>query len=55
MGSDSLSPFLKDPTKGAFVLCKTSNPGSNELQTLPIVGKYYLSTLFIFFDLLCLP
>jgi orotidine 5'-phosphate decarboxylase subfamily 2 len=36
MGSDSLRPFLADPAKGAFVLCKTSNPGSNDLQTLTL-------------------
>merc|ERR1712216_394337 len=32
---DSLNPFTAaDPSKGAFVLCKTSNPSSNEVQTL---------------------
>ena len=34
MGSDSVSPFTKDPAKGVFVLCKTSNPSSRELQEL---------------------
>ena len=38
MGTDSVAPFTSDPTKGAFVLCKTSNPSSSELQEL------YLST-----------
>jgi orotate phosphoribosyltransferase len=38
MGGDSLEPFLKDATKGAFVLCKTSNPGSNEVQTLRLAS-----------------
>jgi uridine monophosphate synthetase len=38
MGGDSLEPFLKDGTKGAFVLCKTSNPGSNEVQTLKLAS-----------------
>lgn len=38
MGGDSLQPFLKNPTKGVFVLCKTSNPGSNELQTAEIAA-----------------
>merc|ERR1719310_1950730 len=39
MGWDSLAPFV-DPkkgygaTKGAFVLCKTSNPSSKDVQTL---------------------
>ena len=36
MGSDSISPFLKDASKGVFVLCKTSNPSSDELQTLRV-------------------
>ncbi len=37
MGSDAIKPFLKDITerdKSAFVLCKTSNPSSVELQDL---------------------
>eukprot|EP00929_Paragymnodinium_shiwhaense_P013307 TRINITY_DN121177_c0_g1_i1.p1 TRINITY_DN121177_c0_g1~~TRINITY_DN121177_c0_g1_i1.p1 ORF type:complete len:537 (-),score=148.16 TRINITY_DN121177_c0_g1_i1:101-1651(-) len=43
MGWDSLAPFV-DPkkgygaTKGAFVLCKTSNPSSADVQTLRTVG-----------------
>lgn len=32
MGQDSVAPFLQDKSKGAFVLVKTSNPGSNDLQ-----------------------
>lgn len=35
MGRDSIAPFLTDPTKAAIVVCKSSNPGSNDLQTLP--------------------
>lgn len=38
MGRDSLQPFLDYPTKGVFVICKTSNPGSNDFQTLKIAG-----------------
>jgi orotidine 5'-phosphate decarboxylase subfamily 2 len=34
MGYDSVKPFLSDPNKGCFVLCKTSNGSSNEFQTL---------------------
>ena len=39
MGWDSVAPFVTDAfaNKGAFVLCKTSNPGSNDLLTLPLV------------------
>jgi uridine monophosphate synthetase len=38
MGGDSLAPFLKHADRGVFVLCKTSNKGSNELQTLRLEG-----------------
>jgi len=33
-GSDSIEPFLNYSEKGVFVLCKTSNPGSNDFQSL---------------------
>jgi uridine monophosphate synthetase len=36
LGRDSLEPFLNRPGKGGFVLCKTSNPGADELQNLPV-------------------
>ncbi len=36
LGRDSLTPFLSDPSKGAFLLCKTSNPGSGDLQDLAL-------------------
>lgn len=32
MGFDSLQPYLKYPGKGAFLLCRTSNPGGDDLQ-----------------------
>jgi uridine monophosphate synthetase len=38
LGYDSLTPFLEDPAKGVFLLCKTSNPGSGDLQDLPVEG-----------------
>ena len=34
LGEDSLEPFLRNEKKGAIVLCKTSNPGSGDLQDL---------------------
>lgn len=37
MGGDTLEPFTCRPEKGAFVLCRTSNPGSAELQDLELV------------------
>jgi uridine monophosphate synthetase len=38
LGQDSLEPFLSDPERGAFLLCKTSNPGSRDLQDLTLAG-----------------
>jgi orotidine-5'-phosphate decarboxylase len=32
MGFDSLAPYLKYHGKGAFLLCRTSNPGGDDLQ-----------------------
>lgn len=34
LGLDSIQPFLTDSQKGVFLLCKTSNPGSADLQDL---------------------
>jgi uridine monophosphate synthetase len=38
MGFDSIEPFVsgKYQTKGCFLLCKTSNPGSNDLLALTL-------------------
>jgi len=38
LGQDSLAPFLRNPQKGVFLLCKTSNPGAGDLQDLEIVS-----------------
>ena len=32
MGFDSVEPYLKYEGKGAFLLCRTSNPGGDDLQ-----------------------
>jgi len=34
LGKDSIEPFIQNPEKGIFLLCKTSNPGSGDLQDL---------------------
>ncbi|HEX9028546.1 MAG TPA: orotidine-5'-phosphate decarboxylase [Anaerolineales bacterium] len=39
LGYDSLQPFLKDPQRGVFLLCKTSNAGSADLQDLTVLGS----------------
>jgi orotidine-5'-phosphate decarboxylase len=36
LGGDALAPFFAYPDRGVFVLCKTSNPGSGELQNLTL-------------------
>lgn len=36
LGQDAIDPFIKESTHGAFVLCKTSNPGSGDLQDLEL-------------------
>lgn len=36
LGKDSLEPFIEDPGKGCFLLCKTSNPGSDDIQNLTL-------------------
>jgi len=33
MGFDSVAPYLKHAGKGAFLLCRTSNPGGDDLQS----------------------
>ena len=33
MGFDSVAPYLKHHDKGAFLLCRTSNPGGDDLQS----------------------
>jgi orotidine-5'-phosphate decarboxylase len=36
LGEDALAPFLRYPDRGVIVVCKTSNPGSGELQDLAV-------------------
>ncbi|MFM7533329.1 MAG: orotidine-5'-phosphate decarboxylase [Rubrivivax sp.] len=38
MGFDSLEPFLRHAGKGVIVLCRTSNPGGDDLQSLMLEG-----------------
>ena len=39
LGTDSLEPFLKTPGKGTIILCRTSNTGSSEFQSLKSDGE----------------
>jgi orotidine-5'-phosphate decarboxylase len=38
LGTDSLEPFFAHHDKGVIVLCRTSNPGSGDLQSLDTDG-----------------
>ncbi|MDD5087646.1 MAG: orotidine-5'-phosphate decarboxylase [bacterium] len=43
LGGEPLEPFLRNPSRGAFVLCATSNPGAGEIQGLKTEnGPLYL-------------
>jgi orotidine 5'-phosphate decarboxylase subfamily 2 len=37
LGKDSIEPFIQKPEKGVFLLCKTSNAGSMDLQNLLVL------------------
>lgn len=39
LGKEALGPFLSHADKGIFVLVRTSNPGSDELQALEMNGR----------------
>ncbi len=36
LGRDSIEPFIANPERGVFLLCKTSNPGSADIQDLQL-------------------
>ena len=38
MGFDSIEPYLRRPGKGAFLLCRTSNAGGDDLQNQRLAG-----------------
>lgn len=42
MGGDTLTPFTRFSERGVIVLCKTSNPGSSELQDLMLESGHPL-------------
>ena len=50
LGKDSIEPFLRYPEKGVFLLCKTSNAGSMDLQNLLVlpVGAESSAPLYIY-------
>jgi uridine monophosphate synthetase len=38
LGYDAVEPFIRDPEKGVFLLCKTSNLGASDVQDLILCG-----------------
>jgi uridine monophosphate synthetase len=38
LGKDSIDPFIQNSEKGVFLLCKTSNKGSGDLQDVTVDG-----------------
>jgi len=39
MGFDSVAPYLEWQDRGVMILCRTSNPGGSDLQSLSIEGQ----------------
>jgi len=37
-GSDSVEPFLQYPGKGVYIVCRTSNPSSRDIQDVVVAG-----------------
>jgi orotidine-5'-phosphate decarboxylase len=47
LGEDSLAPFLSRRDRGVVVVCKTSNPGSADLQNLMLDGNNGQQPLYL--------
>ena len=45
LGGEALRPFLTRSDHGAFVLCKTSNPGADEFQGMSVAGRTLYETV----------
>lgn len=39
MGFDTIKPYMAYEEKGAFILCRTSNPGGDDIQMLTVDGE----------------
>ncbi len=47
MGRDSIDPFLAYSDRGLFLLCKTSNPGNEDFQTLDVTDNVLTQPLYV--------
>lgn len=45
-GSDSVEPFLQYPGKGVYIVCRTSNPSSRDIQDLVVDGPDHQEHVF---------
>ncbi len=50
LGRDSIEPFLQNSEKGVFLLCKTSNPGSGDLQDVMVTTNDGPSSTFPLYE-----
>jgi len=54
LGGDSIQPFLnRGPSKAPWALCKTSNPGSGDLQSIEVDGPNGKEPLYLRVARLC--
>jgi len=47
LGQDSVEAYLRYSGKGVIILCRTSNPGSADLQALPVMNKTGAEPLYL--------
>jgi orotidine-5'-phosphate decarboxylase len=45
-GSDSVEPFLQYPGRGVYIVCRTSNPSSRDIQDLVVDGTEGATQVF---------
>ena len=45
-GSDSVEPFLNYPGRGVYIVCRTSNPSSRDIQDLKVDGDHGQTQVF---------
>ncbi len=53
MGLDEFAPLLQREDKGIFMLCRTSNAGAAQLQTLQLAAQYGQKPLYAYIAAVC--
>jgi len=48
LGRDAIEPFLVEPERGVFLLCKTSNPGAADLQDQLVIDQSHRSAYYLY-------